>query len=99
MDPIGGPIPFRVAQAYARHTPRPSAVEPASPARNQPGEVSQLHTPAVRRLVAGTVPGGVDFSGDQARPGAATLQFYRHPADRNAAATGVELGRSLDVQA
>ena len=99
MHPIGGPIPFHAAQAYARNASRPAAVEPASPARNPTSEVSRLYTPAVRRLVAATVPGGVDFSGDQPRPATASLPLYRHPADRNAAATGVELGRSLDVQA
>jgi hypothetical protein len=25
------------------------------------------------------------------------IPFYRHPADRNAAATNIQIGRSLDV--
>ncbi len=49
------------------------------------------------RLVAGIVPGGIDFSGDSPQPRRASLPLYRHPADRNAAATGVELGRSVDL--
>lgn len=53
-----------------------------------------------RQLVAGVVPGGVDFSGDAAQPAEAraSLAMYRHPADKNAAATGVSVGRTLDVQ-
>ena len=44
-------------------------------------------------LVAARVRAPVDFA-----PGAAApLDIYRHPADRNAAATGVRVGASLDV--
>jgi hypothetical protein len=44
------------------------------------------------------VPGGVDFSANEARPtSSAALAFYRHPADKNSAATGVQVGRSIDV--
>jgi hypothetical protein len=47
-------------------------------------------------LVGAVVPGGIDFSADQPVPSAG-LPLYRHPAERNAAATGVALGRKLDV--
>ncbi len=33
----------------------------------------------------------------QAQPSSGSLPMYRHPADRNAAATGVVLGKSLDI--
>ncbi len=33
----------------------------------------------------------------QAPPATDAMAFYHHPADRNAAATGVDLGRSLDI--
>lgn len=54
------------------------------------------------RLVAARVE-TIDLSRDvatiQGKPGAAgAYPMYRHPADRNTAATGVEIGRSLDVQ-
>ncbi|MFG0252248.1 MAG: hypothetical protein ACF8NJ_05175 [Phycisphaerales bacterium JB038] len=51
----------------------------------------------VMRIVAGVVPGGIDFSGETPQPSAGTLPLYRHPAERNAAATGVELGRTIDL--
>lgn len=58
---------------------------------------------AVSRLVAATVPGGIDFRQDfstnGARPAQPAHALYRHPADRNAAATGVSLGRHLDAEA
>ncbi len=60
--------------------------------------------PQVSRLVAAVVPGSIDFSaggpqaggGGEARVG---LAMYHHPADRNAAATGVGVGRMLDTSA
>ena len=54
--------------------------------------------PNVARLLAGLVPGGIDFSGDKPRPTADAIPMYRHPADKNAAATGVHAGRVLDVK-
>ncbi len=51
------------------------------------------------RVVAAVVPGGIDFSGETAQPRPASLPLYRHPADRNVAATGVALGRTLDAEA
>lgn len=51
------------------------------------------------RLVAGAVPGRVDFSGDTPQPsGSEALPMYRRPAERNAAATGVQAGRLIDVR-
>lgn len=65
-------------------------------------------TAAIReKLVAAKVPGGVSFEGGRAVPGApasqasgaaASLPFYRHPADRNAAATSINLGTHLDTR-
>lgn len=52
----------------------------------------------VRGLVGAVVPGRVDFSGAEARHDPDSLPMYRHPAERNAAATGVALGRVLDVR-
>lgn len=53
-------------------------------------------TRAARSLVAATVPGGADFAAPAGR-GEGAIQMYRHPADKNAAATAVSIGRSLDV--
>jgi hypothetical protein len=75
--------PFHIARAYA------AAPVAAVPTRSE----------GVERLVAGVVPGGISFeaAGRPEPTSAATLPFYTHPADRNAAATGVVLGRVLDV--
>ncbi len=54
---------------------------------------------SINRLIAAVVPGRVDFSGDVPQASPAPLAFYRHPADKNAAATGVQLGRTIDLSA
>jgi hypothetical protein len=55
----------------------------------------------VRSLVGASVGGGIDFVvGDDlgaSHSPREVLAMYRNPADRNAAATGVEAGRRLDV--
>lgn len=105
--------PYHLARAYnlssAKAPAQVSQAQPSgapadvrAPARVQdvPGVSLSSQSPAsasINRLVAAVVPGRVDFSGDIPRPGASELAFYRHPADKNAAATGVQVGRSLDV--
>lgn len=63
------------------------------------GRIAQAAPAAsLDRLVAARVPGKVSFDGDVASlsaPGAYTM--HGRPADRNAAATGVQTGRSLDI--
>lgn len=89
-QPVSGPtMPFHVARAYGAERPHvaPPAPEAAEPTR--PDNVG--------RLIAGVAPGGIDFDAPTPAPGAEQLAMYRHPADRNAAATGVSLGRVLDV--
>ena len=49
------------------------------------------------RLVAARVPGGIDFTADGPTPRGPSLPLYRHPADKNAAAVSVEVGRSVDI--
>jgi hypothetical protein len=101
-------IPFHVAQAYgarpaaaARATAGAQATqisEPAAPQR-QAGPSAKLSS-AAQKLVGATVPGRVDFSGPKPTQTteAPSLQLYRHPAEKNAAATAVSIGRSLDVR-
>lgn len=66
----------------------------------------ELRHERLSRLVAATVPGGINF--DDQRPsvrvqqavknaGETTIPMYRHPADRNAAATQVGLGKTVDL--
>jgi hypothetical protein len=77
----------------------------------KPSEVA-MRTDRLSRLVAATVSGGIDFETQQPkaseakRPtgqgsaqgsGDTTIPMYRHPADRNAAATQVGLGKTVDL--
>ena len=106
-------IPFHVAQAYGirptAQSPRGAGAaqtaEPSSQVSNA-GPAAKLPS-AAQKLVGATVPGRVDFSGDkpaQVRSGTGggggggSLPFYTRPAEKNAAATAVTIGRSLDVR-
>ncbi len=102
---------FRLARAYgvpAAAPAQPAAVTTASGLTVRPMDTARqvdqatLETSrklqSARRLVAAKVGGGIDFNTGNVRasaPGA--LPLYRHPADKNAAATAVDLGRRLDV--
>ena len=92
-------IPFHLARAYgvepARRVDAPAPIVEAKPADGR------SRTPrGAERLVAAVVPGGIDFDAPAGpRPtGGASIPMYRHPADRNAAATGVDAGRVIDVR-
>lgn len=75
---------------------RVRAVAPVSAVEAASGS-SKVET-RISRLVAGAVPGGVRFDGEVPAPAADVVPFYRHPADKNAAATSVNLGRVLDTR-
>jgi hypothetical protein len=86
---------FHISRAYGLRPPmrvRPLAGAPTvarlDPAQRQEG---------VGRLVAAVVDGRIDFGGVEPVQDGAALAMYRHPADKNAAATGVSAGRMLDV--
>lgn len=106
--------PFHIARAYgvqpSAQVPRTQATGPASAAAAQVSPVADGNSigssgpaaklpSAAQKLVGARVPGKVDFSGATPMPSAGpTLSMYRHPADKNAAATAVSVGRSLDVK-
>ncbi|TVQ32691.1 MAG: hypothetical protein EA376_04820 [Phycisphaeraceae bacterium] len=108
---IDGPSnPFHIARAYGVRQIQPlqpmqrpdaaSSVRDSIPVRQteQPTGVNRAETPPnIQRLVGAVVPGGIDFTAPEPRPTEASLPMYRHPADRNAAATALALGRSLDI--
>ena len=115
-NPMATPASLRLAQSYGvapTMTVRPVAGPPAAE-RTQgvdqvrdtmriPLAVEAKASGPVSRLVAAAVPGSVDFSGDTPKPSTDGMPLYRHPADRNAAATGVQagrvvVGRTLDTQ-
>jgi hypothetical protein len=89
-----GPVaanPFHIARAY-QMAARPAAAVPAAapdPARST----------GIDRLVAGMVPGRINFAGEVPAQVGGALAMYRHPADRNTAATAVQAGRLLDTTA
>ena len=104
IEPAGH---LRLAQAHEIHRPvRAVRIEPVAafplPSRS-PVELEPLArrgaAPKVQRVVAGRVPGSIDFSADAPRPRGPAIPMYRHPADRNVAATGVGLGRLIDLDA
>lgn len=102
--------PYHISRAYGVQggsgADRVKPVERAVTTEIQPvSRVSRdegagvLRDEGLQRLVAGVVPGGVSFnSSGGAQPSGAAMPFYRHPADKNAAATAVSIGRALDVQ-
>lgn len=99
------PLPIHIARAYGLTPAARQAPVPVEEAREaveaQRTEIRRELTNSQRnisRLIAGVVPGGIDFSGETPLPtDRASIPFYRHPADRNAAATDVSRGRRLDV--
>jgi hypothetical protein len=105
---FGPTNPYHIARAYGTQPVGPvrpvqravtTPVQPVEPVSREAGAAT-VRDANISRLVAGVVPGGVNFEADGeggARPAGAPLPFYRHPADKNAAATAVSIGRSLDV--
>lgn len=101
--------PFHLARAYNAKPVEPVSnritLTPVDPIARVGSEqrASVLEDPQIRRLVGAVVPGGINFESmgaeGTASPSAAALPMYRHPSDRNAAATGVHVGRALDVSA
>ncbi len=86
---------FRIAEAYAQV--RAASRSQAAARTESPAKLALADT--AQSLVAGVVPGGVDFSGGAAAPKAAgSLPFYRNPVAKNEAAVAIALGRSLDVE-
>lgn len=68
-------------------------------AQIQNPQTSAARARIVSKLVAATVPGKVDFSNNAAPAPTTSIPLYKHPADKNAAATGVFSGRAIDVEA
>jgi hypothetical protein len=95
---IGPGTPSQLARAYG--LPAPAPVQRLAPTAPMHGAETPGAKPAapVGRLVGAVVPGKVSFAGDVPTQEGA-IAFYRHPADKNAAATGVSAGRMVDLTA
>ncbi|MCC5822235.1 MAG: hypothetical protein LAT64_09500 [Phycisphaerales bacterium] len=110
MDPISPAIPFHAAaRAYGvrpaaapqpvQAVQQPTSTEPLARI-GRPAEPRPAADPS--RVVAAQVA-PIDLTRDVAeiagKPASdGTLPLYRHPADRNQAATAIALGRALDVK-
>lgn len=90
---ITGHLPVNVARAYTAAPPQSAAPQPAPPIQST--SPTQRVDPAAR-LIAGHVPGGVDFRGSVPVQGA-SLQLYSRAADKVEAAVAVNLGRRIDI--
>lgn len=90
--------PFHIARAYGVQppsAPRPSVRPISAESDGTIGSIKPQTTTS--RLAAAVVPGRVQFNGAAPTDSAAAIPFYRHPADKNAAATLLSAGRTLDV--
>ena len=97
---IQGPIPFPTAAAKLAYANGVRSIEPPTASRSVEGSTERLQD-----LVAGQVTSpinkGEGFDQVVNRAAAAeqaNLQLYNRSADQIEAATGVALGRSLDVK-
>lgn len=61
-------------------------------------QASATRSRIVSKLIAATVPGKIDFSSSDAPTQTTSIPLYKHPADKNAAATGVWSGHAIDVE-
>jgi hypothetical protein len=96
---IGPGMSSQIARAYG--------VQPAAPARTLGGAAGSVgagerpvsnQPTAASRLIGAVVPGKISFAGETPTQEGA-IALYRHPADKNAAATGVQAGRVIDITA
>lgn len=107
INSIPPTIPFHVAQAYGVR-PAVQTQQAAASRASENAQASQIAQPsgpsarlpsAAQKLIGATVPGRVDFYGSTpTQTTDSSFQLYRHPAEKNAAATAVSIGRSLDVR-
>jgi hypothetical protein len=91
--------PFHIARAYGVQppvAPRPTTKPAQIDATGTAGSVKPPTT--TTRLAAAVVPGKINFTGSAPTDVSAALPLYRHPADKNAAATAVNAGRLVDLE-
>lgn len=101
MDARGIPptYSFHLAKAYApARQAQPSKAAAPSPSIDSV-ELSKPRSKSVSGLVGAKVNVAPDFTPTTQAAAPDALPMYRHPADKNAAATGVSLGRAIDFNA
>lgn len=101
---IGSSIPFHIAKAYGITSPTKPAqimsITAPEPSPDVPAPSPAVIGSGLSQLVGGSVRESVDFdsASTPARPAGPTLQLYSRAADRVEAATGVQIGRGLDIK-
>ena len=100
---IDSSIPLHVARAYglmpaARSAPLKAAAPVEQPKAAAPAEASRPPD-GVQKLIAGHVPGAVDFaSASTPTSPAGAYQLYTRAADKIEAAVAVQIGRAVDIK-
>lgn len=101
---IDGTLSLHAARAYGVF-PGHAAGTSRGAAPDSTGAIAPVHAAShtsvrdVRAIVGGRVPGGVEFERPSIPPASLQgLSLYTRAADRVEAATGISLGRSLDVR-
>lgn len=103
---IGGSFPIHIARAYGSAPIKPSGSAGLVKATASLTRLDQTSSSAVQpgrtidRLIGGHVNQSVNFNmtSTPANPAGNALQLYTRAADKIEAATGVLLGRSLDIR-
>lgn len=104
-----GAKPIRVRPVPADPRTQGANAAGLNPSQASPGQTPRQASGIARgadQLLAGSVNTRVDFmegppigaKATKPSDAASPLAFYRHPADTNAAATSIDLGRRLDVE-
>jgi len=101
---INGSIPIHIARAYGLPpTKNVAPVRPSDPIEKTgraDAPPTQRGPGNIEKLVAGKVPGAVDFaSASTPTSPAGAYQLYTRAADKIEAAVAVQLGRNIDVTA
>ena len=91
---IAGKLPMQVSKAYGVTHAAPTAASHTQ----APLQMQRTAEPS-SQLVAGHVPGSVNFDASSQRAAnAGVFQMYTRAADKVEAAVAVQIGRSLDVK-
>ncbi len=104
MSQIPPTLPFRVAAAYGAPRPAQAGTSAAPLALNGASNGASVKSSKASGLVAGRVSDSVELHGtdlaamNQAANPSGSLSFYRNPAEKNAAATGIAQGKIIDVE-
>ncbi len=86
----------RAAHAQRARAAKTADVDTVAAIAPQP---RKAQTPKIESLVAAKVAQRIDFTAAAgAAPASGALPMYRHPTDRNTAATEISIGRTLDLE-